>query len=426
MAECIDSVKVWSAARRRWAVVIFTILVFPVAVWIGCRMGTMFVQADTESYLAMAQGKATMLPFAARQLGPLLARVTANEFHLPVESAFFDLGWAYLLFFLAVTAWLVVRSGAPRWMFFAVGGLMFWGFQFNALVMPDLLYAALLCGLLLLLRQGWGMAAGLMMFPLMLSRESTLLALVCFLIAGWRRLRKGEMATAVIAVGTAMVVVNRLTQAALPNKEHISPMLYMIAKMPWNFMRNVAGIGVWANVYPTCAVPKWQMAVHLGPLHAIGTCGFFPDVPPQAIAVGAAMFGLLPVMVWNVRKETLRTGGREDLMLRFALLYGTVSFLMAPLLGEAFPRLYGYGWPLFLVALPILLARAGADFTSNWAAAAFLGVHWFLSWSMVWAFPRWLFQVSVVCWILGWILLRTTFRAGGGSDGGEGVPAGGG
>ena len=410
MPAFLNFIKSWRVARRRWTVAIFTLVVFLPAVWIGCWMGTMFVQADTESYLAMAQGEPAMMPFAARQLGPMLARVVAHLFHRPAESAFFDLGLAYLLVFLATTAWLLVRSDAPRWMIWALAGLMFWGFQFNSLVMPDLLYAALLCAFLLLLRQGWVMAACLMMFPMMLSRESTLLTLVCFLIAGWRRLRKAEVVAAVVATGSALVIVQRLAANALPNKEHISGIVYLVAKIPWNFMRNVLGIGMWANLYPSCDVPKWQTAVHLGPLRAIGTCGFYPGLPPQGFAVGMAMFGLLPLLVWTLRKQAQQTGGREDLMLRFALLYGTVSFLMAPLLGEAFPRLYGYGWPLLLVALPILLGRSGSNFTSAWAAAAFVGLHWFLAWALVWAFPKPLFAVAAVSWVLGAILLRTTFR----------------
>lgn len=410
MSPFLTSMGGWGAARRRWTVAIFTLTVFPIAVWIGCWMGTMFVQADAESYLGMARGKAEMLPFASRQLGPMLARGIARQYHLPAESAFFDLGLASLLIFLGTTSWLLVRSDAPRWMIYALAGLMFWGFQFNALVMPDLLYATLVCGFLLLLRQGWVVAACLMMFPLMVTRESTLLTLVCFLIAGWNRLRKAEVATAVIAAGAAMGVVQRLATNALPNQEHISPMLYLIAKMPWNFMRNVLGIGVWANLYPSCEVPRWQMEVPLGALRAIGICGFLPEIPARAFAVAMAMFGLLPLLllrVWNVAR---RTGGREDLMLRFALLYGAVSFLMAPVLGEAFPRLYGYGWPLFLVALPILLRRSESNFVSGWAAAGFVALHWFLTWALSWAYPTLLFPVALLCWTMGGVLLLKTFR----------------
>ena len=411
MSPLIQTIRGWSAARRRWATVLFVALVFPLAVWTGYARGNIFVQPDAEIYVAMAQGQAGSMPFASRQLGPLVVRAMMHLPHLPLQTAFLVLGLASMLMFVGTIAFLLVRSDAPQWTIYAIAGLMFWTFQFNSLVMPDLLYAALLCGFLLLLRQGQVMAACLMLFPLMLARESTLLTLVCFLIAGWRRLRKVEVAAAVGAVGIAMVIVKRLTANALPNAEHISPMLYLIAKMPWNFMRNVLGIGMWANVYPGCTAPTWQMAVHLGPLTAIGTCGYFPGIQGELLGFGTTVFGLLPLMVWLVRKQMLRTGECQDLMLRFSLIYGTFSFLMAPLLGETFVRLYGYGWPLILVALPTLLGRTGANFKSGWAAAAFLGLHWFAAWSMAWAFPGWLFQVGLGCWILGWILLITTFRA---------------
>ena len=401
----------WGMSHRRWAVTLFLLLVFPLAVFTGWRMGNIFVQPDADTYMGIALGRPAMLPFASRQLGPLAVRAIMRVVHLPIESAFLDLGLVSMLVMIATTAFLLIRSDAPRWMIYAVAGLMFWGFQFNALVMPDLLYAALICGFMLLLRKGQVTAACLMMFPMMLSRESTLLTLVCFLIAGWRRLQRMEIGTAIISAGAATAIVKRLTVDALPNKEHISPTLYLVAKIPWNFMRNLLGIGMWANVYPSCEVPRWQMAVHLGPLKAIGTCGFFPGVIEETLGIGMAVFGLLPLVVWLVRKEMFTTGGREDLMLRFAMIYGAISFLMAPLLGETFSRLYGYGWPLFLVALPILLGRSAANFKSEWAAASFVALHCFVAWSMEWAFPKPLFTVTVVSWMAGWLLLRTTFVA---------------
>jgi hypothetical protein len=148
----------------------------------------------------------------------------------------------------------------------------------------------------------------------------------------------------------------------------------------------------------------------LGRVTGIGVCGFDSGAIQKTLGLGMAVFGLLPVMAWMLRRQMLRTGGREDLMLRFALIYGVISYLMAPLLGESFVRLFGYSWPLFLVALPLLLAAGAANFTSTWAAAAFLGLHLFLAWSMFWAFPGPVFPVALVCWILGWLLLRRTFR----------------
>ena len=399
----------WSLRKQLRTVLLFAAVVFPVAAWLGLRIGEIFIQPDAEHYLAMADGRPVMMPFASRQLGPLIAHVMSWGLHLGTAQAFEVQGVLALLFFIVAIAWLLVRSGAPRWTLYLIGGLMFWGFQFNALVMPDLLYAALLCCFLLLLHQKHTMAARLMMFPLMLSRESTLLTLVCFLVAGLRRLKLREMAVALVSAGVAMAIVKRLTLDALPNSERISPMLYLVAKMPWNFLRNVLGIGMWANLYPSCAEPKWQLALHLGPLRAIGFCGFFPGTVAKTFGLGMATFGLLPVLVWRVRRLALRTGRHEDMMLRFAALYGALSFLLAPSLGDSVLRLFGYGWPLFLVALPLLLGASGADFTSTWAAAAFLALHLFLAWYLLGLMPGSLFTTALAFWILGWLLLRWTF-----------------
>jgi len=413
MAWLMKPMRGWSALQQLRTIVLFTVVVFPVAVWVAYRSHDIFTQPDANRYLAMAAGQPAMMPFASRQLGPLLVRLLSRSLHIGIAPAFEVQGALSLLFFVVATAWLLARSGAPRWTLYAVGGLMFWGLQLNALVMPDLLYAALLCGFLLLLSEGRILAACLMMFPMTVSRESTLLTLACFLLVGWKRLKKSEIATAVLATGAATLLVRRMAVDALPNKEHISPMVYLVAKMPWNFLRNVLGLGMWANVYPSCAVPKWQVQAHLGPLHAIGFCEFFPGAIAKTFGLGMTIFGLLPVMVWMVRRQMLRTGGREDLMLRFAILYGVGSFLLAPTLGESFVRLFGYSWPLFLIALPLLLGASGANFISTWAAVAFLGLHLFLTWFLLGETPGFLFPTALVCWIVGWLLLLTTFRSKG-------------
>ena len=400
----------WSKAAQLRTTVVFTVVVFPIAVWLGCVMGTMFRQPDADFYLGMAIGKPAMMPFASRQLGPLLAHALHHWLHVGVREGFVVPGVISLLVLIVTTVWLAVRSGAPRWTLYQLGGLMFWGFQFNVLVMPDLLYAALLCCFLLLLHQKHTMAACLMMFPLMLSRESTLLTLVCFLVAGLRRLKLREMAAALVSAGVGMAIVKRLTLDALPNNEGISTTLYLVAKMPWNFLRNVLGIGMWANLYPSCAEPKWKLALHLGPLRAIGTCGYFPAVQAKTFGLAMTTFGLLPVLVWVLRKQVVRSWIAGDVMLRFALLYGVLSYLMSPLLGASMPRLFAFAWPLFLIVLPVVLGTSRANFTSTWAAAGFLALHLFVTWSLTWAFPNLFFEVAAGCWIVGFVLLRKTFR----------------
>ena len=169
-------------------------------------------------------------------------------------------------------------------------------------------------------------------------------------------------------------------------------------------------------------MPARQIALHLGGLQAVGICGIQPGYPRQTLLVALASFGLLPLLLFKLRPY-LRSSlanqgfagslGAEDtpgraLLLRFSLLYGTLSFLLAPLLGRSVARLFDYAWPLFLVALPLLLAEARFTFTSNPAAALFVALHLALSWSLWWSstwHPRLLPEFEIGLYLAGWLVL---------------------
>jgi hypothetical protein len=397
----------------QWAaVVVYTALVLAIAYSVGPRLGAGLLSAtDSTYYLNMAHHIPADLPFASRQLAPLIVRGISHVLHISIEASFIVEGVVALFVFVATVGALLAQSGAPRWTLVAAGGIAFWTLNFSWLALPDVLYVALLGIFLLLLWRQRMLAAALMMFPLMVSRESTLLTLVCFLLAGWRRLRILEVVAAVGSMAAGMLLVKHLTLAR-QNIEHISPMLYMIGKMPWNFARNVLGIDVWANLNQPCKVPQWQTSVHLGPVHAIGYCGFIPLEPVLTLAIGLGMFGLFPLLLIRLRKVRMMTGGRADMLLRFAVIYGMISFLLAPILGASVDRLFAYSWPLFLVGLPILLGLSKANFTSPQAAMLFVALHLALSWLIFVPQPAPQLLLAGVVYALGWALLRRSFREG--------------
>ncbi len=402
-----------SPGRRRLTVAGFLLTAPPIALTAALWMGHIFDQADTTHYLDLAAGRPTLLPFASRQLGPLLVRGLVRLTHLSVEQAFFVEGTLALLFLAGTVASLLVRSRSPQWMVPALAGMFFWTLLSNGLVLPDLLYAALLCVFLLLLRGRHLLAAGCMMFPLAMARESTLLTLLCLLAAGWRRLRWYEAAAAVASTGAGLELAKRLAADALPNTEGISPALYLVAKLPWNLLKNFFGIDPWANVYRSCEVPRWQMPLHFGPLTAIGVCRFGWRYPVWLLFEALAIFGLLPLLLVKLRRAGMPAGNdREQVLLRFCLIYGVISFCLAGLLGEAFGRLLGYSWPLFLVALPMLLGASGANFTSGRAAALFLLLHLSVTWLNVQLHQPLLVVPALVLYGLGWWLLEVSWRHG--------------
>ena len=413
MAALTSSLAEPPSARRRLTVAAFVGTASPIAVAAALWMRHIFDQADTEHYLNLAAGRPAQLPFASRQLGPLLVRGLVGLTHLSVEQAFLVEGTLALLFFVGTVAFLLLRSGSPQWMVAALAGMFFWTLVYNGLVLPDLFYAALLCVFLLLLRERRMLAAGLMMFPLALARESTMLTLVCLLVAGWRRLRWYETAVAVVGTGSGIGLAKRLAANALPNTEGISPGLYLVAKMPWNLLKNFFGIDPWANVYRSCEVPRWQIPLHLGPLTAVGVCRFGWRYPVWLAFEAMAIFGLLPLLLLKLRRVRMpMSEGREQVLLRFCVIYGVISFCMAGLLGEAFGRLFGYSWPLFLVALPMLLGASGANFTSVRAAGVFLLLHLSLTWLNVQLHQPLLVVPALVLYGLGWWLLEVSWQGG--------------
>ena len=345
-------------SRLRWGLVAMLTTLTALASAIVQRMlEAPFARPDSGFYLLMARGRMAEVPqpFASRPLAPLLVRGFAAVTHLSLAAGFVLLGWSSLLCTLAVVFLLATRTAAPRWVLVAIAAVPFWPQLLDGLALPDLPYAALLSCLLLCLAAKRYSAAALMMFPLMLARESTSLTLVCLLLVGWRQLRWSGCLLAVAGMAAGSLLVARLSAASGGNPEHLPGFVYMVAKVPWNLLRTL-GVVPWSNLYPfLCAPPKRQYALRLGPLHSLGVCGFSANSPILAGIALLTTFGMLPVILlplWLRRREI----GAGDVLQRFCLLYGAASFVLAPMIGTWYSRLCGYGWPLFLVALPALFA----------------------------------------------------------------------
>jgi hypothetical protein len=410
----------WNS-RQRWVALVVAVLLGAGTTLAIVHMPSVFHAPDSSHYLKIAEGltDTVMQPFASRQLGARAAALLARLIHADVRQGFLLEAALSLVFAMGVTCWLALRTSAPRWLLLALMLVPSWTLLVQYLVLPDLWYAALLAALMLLLANERWLAAALMMFPLMLSRESTSLTLLCFLIAAWPRLeawrRWWVLATAILSAVAGSVVVSRLAVGSQPNGEHLPQAIYLFAKLPWNFLRNVVGVLPWSDGNSQlCTVPVWSMPVHLpfhSSVHAVGVCGF--SLIQQGLAIEGTLtnFGLLPLLVaflwWRHRKVQGRS-----VLLRFALLYGGVSYLLAPVLGAGFAHLMQYAWPLFLIALPQLFDEFPTQNLSprqKVAGLGFFALH--LAAGAISFLPWFLLMISagLVLWIAGYLLLRRWF-----------------
>jgi hypothetical protein len=398
----------WTPRSRLLAVSAAIVLTATLAFYFGHMMGDEFQMYDGEYYIMIARGDtaSTIQPFAARQLGALVVRALAAVLHTSWQMGFvieavISLSAMLLWVFVSMT-----RTEAPRWLMALSVMLPFWRVLYHGFVLPDLFYSALLCGFLALLEADMFLLAAAFLFPLMLTRESTSLTLVCFLLAGWKRLGWRGSLLAVVATIAGSAVVAHLT-ANITNREKLPQMVYMLAKVPWNALR-LTGIQPWANLYPMCSTPTSLHAVHIGPLRMVGLCPYIPETPAIAISLAISTFGLLPLLAYFLlRARGWRLG--ESVLLRFVL---------APLLGTAYDRLFGYAWPLVLVALPRLwkgvMALPGGMATSLPAirVVAFCALHLLLAVMSMYGglVPKMVEAlISLLCVLAGGLLLSKYF-----------------
>lgn len=369
-----------AATKTKW--IGFSTALVALALVLGGLHGEMFTQPDADAYLQMAAGEGAQVPqpYTSRQLGPLMVRGLSAATHADLNAAYVVEGVAALLLLAAMLGVLLQRAEVPAVLLAAVGGMAFWSALFNGLVLPDLLFSALLTVFLWLLYKERYLLAGAMMLPLTLARESSVLVLVCLLLVAWKRMSTGAILTALAATVAGMAAVKMLTAGGMSNRDQLNPLLYMVGKVMWNFPYNVLGVQMWSNVSNNnaCAVPQWHILVHLGGIREIGTCGFNPARILCTLRTGLTCFGLLPLgWLYLIRRrgESPRADGA---LLRFCLLYGGIAFFLAPELGPSLPRLFGYAWPLFAIGVPMLLRAVQLKPNAAWIL---LGMHLAVSWA---------------------------------------------
>jgi hypothetical protein len=368
-------INAWNRRQRWWAASSATAITAGFAALTCGRFGSFWKQSDGQWYRALATGHGdeVIQPFAARQLHALVVRGLTAMLGWSVERAFVVVGVVCLLFLLAAVFGLMTRTAAPRWMLAAFIVLPFWPLLLAGLVLPDIWYAAMIAVLLLLLEQRRWLWAAAMMLPLMVSRESTMLTLACLMLAGWRELRWRGGAVAFGSTVLGSWIVHLLTAGGRGNREGLSQGLYLLGKAPWNGLRNVLGVQPWSNVYPLlCEHPRWQWQVHVGPVRAVGVCSVQSTQPLHWLLAEMTAFGLFPILATLWLRD--REQWRQNALLRFCVLYGGAGFVLTPLLGTSVQRLVGYGWPLPLVAIPLIAGRLCGGWRAGLLLVAHLGL----------------------------------------------------
>jgi hypothetical protein len=274
-----------------------------------------------------------------------------------------DLGFALLalvstLICVGGISYILHRERVPLSMFAATALLPVWAVFDHGYLLPDIFWDALLTIFLLCLwRKSYGLAAALLL-PLYMARESTLLVLLCLLVSGIRYLRLRAMVGAILASAAGALAGQYLARGSQGNVHHLPTLVYLLAKVPFNLMKNIFGVQLWLNTLHFTNPPLWTWQVppwlHLGGIKVVGICSFDPYFPSWTLLSWLGGFGVLPLVLCKSLRSGQLQEGLNNFFLRFCLLYGLISYLAGPLLGASIYRLVLYGWPAFLLALPLI------------------------------------------------------------------------
>ncbi len=319
---------------------------------------------DAASYVALAQGHIDKVaaPFSGRMLFALLARELGWLFGLDVAHGFGILSILSVFTFFYFVARILSDYTETRSLrsYILVSAIPFTWFTFGHAAMPEPIGFALTAAALRQFQRKRISIGCILIACAMATRETYILLML--VVCVWLIFRRDwwRLALSLVLGAAAWMLVQFFTKLGQPNVNNMSPLLYMLAKIPENLAAEVFGMEIWTNGYTWCDTPIYTMDVPTfllkfsGKITKFGTCGVHPLIPLGNIYLILAEFATLPVMLWVALRNR-----RSDIpgWLAVCMIYGALMFVLGTCTGKSVWRLLAYAWPLFLLGAPILWFR---------------------------------------------------------------------
>ncbi len=337
--------------------------------------------SDSGFYLSMSLGEFDGInaPFRQRVLQPILAG--GLNVILGYGVGHFIIAIGSLGALVSGIWWLLKKYHVPN--IWAIAG--FAGIWVPVLTteifLPDFLAAALFVAVLIFIqKKQWG-AVTLLFCPLVMIRESYLIAGLILLVL---MLRKKQFIDGILMFSSGLVgyLIAMWMSAGASNTHGLGGVAYLLMKMPFNFIKNMFGLPIWTNTLAEhfTLAPIWKMELpnwlQVGGINQIGLTAWQGDWMALNWLLVLCSFGLFNMLLLVNRKVLLQND--SNLFIRFVILYGGVTLVIAPLSGASVQRLYPYAWPLMAIAIPIFLSQLMAKESSQ-VQNRFLVSHIFLS-----------------------------------------------
>jgi hypothetical protein len=344
--------------RRSWSWLILSfVAIFLLALpAIPDRLG------DSGHYLNIAHGMQVPKPFSNRILLPMAARTLSQLTHADVETCFLAIAvfiYVAILLVLGIFSDLLKmdrRLLAAIWIVPSLAATL------AQVYSPDLASVLWILVIFLAIAAELPILAALLFIPAIMTRETNVLfgALTIVLFFSQRRYRAAATTVAAMAVGFWLAA--KLSFGSQGNVHEMNSVVYMLLKVPVNFISNLLGIAFWTDSYhqwcakPTASIPLPTL-LHFGSMTRIGVC----SIDGEALIVGwlpyFSVFGIGTGLLSALCAPVISMRRQVPGVILLAFGYGILMFIIGPMSGKAVLRLTFYGWPAFLIALPYFLGR---------------------------------------------------------------------
>lgn len=341
---------------------------------------------DSPQYIAIAQGRFAdvVAPFSGRVLVPLLSAAIHSQLAVSLATGFAVVALVGAALFVFGVHGVYRRYEIEPYALFPAMLAVPWVIDaIRDAYLPDALVMGLTSLFLLSLHRerSWLLAAASAVLLILARETGLILVMLAVAFALWHR--RWWFAALLAGLGVAALVSLKHLAPAVANIHDMNGLLYLALKIPVNFLRNVAGMKFWLNDMSSCAHPMLAIPVghavapFFGKITTIGFCA--PDVtlPVSTAALVLSIFGVLPGMALALLLRGRQVLAKDHWLL-LVVLYGGAMFVLGTCTGASVYRLLTYGWPLFVIAVPILAKAVAVD--EPLARGHVLAMHLGLSW----------------------------------------------
>ncbi len=236
---------------RAWMVPVLTLLIVGVAIANSWLLRSNPFDGDSRHYIAMAEGRLAEVrqPYTSRLLDPAISGLISRTTGLSLEASFYVVNVACLAVLLS--AGLILIMGRVRSLGFVLSIVLtpILLYRFREVYLPDCMHAALAAVFFLALSRGFTWFAVPLLFLMQVTREATVL-LTFFLVALSAYQRKWKLAgTAVLFTVLGIGFVGHFAKQGLGNIHEANELVYLVGKVPFNFLTNVCGVRMWTNTH---------------------------------------------------------------------------------------------------------------------------------------------------------------------------------